>query len=218
MNYERIKSELADGKLKNLYLLYGEEDFLKKAVAGRLEAMAAARSDGSLEKVRFEKGLAAIDIAQALGTASFFGGGKFVFCLNTEIFKGNALRKDFEETLGRIPQGCYVVFSEESVDKRNPLFAEMNKAGYAYSIDIRKSGDLSKYIAERFKKLGKKISYDNISLFMEYSGGSLTDIEADIEKIALYMDSRTEVRKEYITDLCSGTRQYRIYEMLDGKT
>jgi DNA polymerase-3 subunit delta len=168
-----------------------------------------------LERVRFEKGVTASELEEALNTVSFFGKGKFVILSNTEIFKGQGMREDFEKVLGRIPSDSHVVFIESNTDKKNGLFIEISKAGFAYSIDMRKSGDLSRYIANRFKKHKKRISFENIHLFMEYSGSSLTDIEADIEKILLYMGTSADVKKEYIVNLCSGTREYRIYEMTD---
>ncbi len=214
-DYSRIKTELSEGHLKNLYLLCGNEDYLKKALIKKMMSVADRVAGYSLERVRFEKGFTAGDLDQALNTVSFFGNGKFIICNNTEIFKGQGNREDFEKILGKIPEDCHVVFMETSTDKKNTLFIEISKAGFSYSIDMRKIGDLSRYISNKFKKNKKKISYENINLFIEYSGSSLTDIEADIEKILLYMGSETEVKKEYIANLCSGTRQYRIYEMTD---
>lgn len=216
MNYDRLKSELKEGHLRNLYLLYGDEAYLKDALAARIESMAADDAGAEPEKVRFEKGMTPEDLNQAVNTNSFFGNGKFILCVNTGIFREKGKSGGFEELLGNISSGNCIVFSEESVDFKNKLFVEMNKAGYAYKIDLRKSGELSKYIAGRFKKLKKRISYDNINLFIEYSGNSLVDIESDIEKIVTYMGTKSDVKKEYIVNLCSGTRQYKIYEMLDG--
>ena len=212
-DYNRIKTELSEGHLKNLYLLCGNEDYLKKALLKKMMSLSDRIAGYSLERVRFEKGFTAGELDQALNTVSFFGKGKFIICNNTEIFKGNSKREDFETVLGKIPEDCHVVFLETFTDKKNTLFLEISKAGFSYSIDMRKIGDLSKYILRKFKKNKKKISYENINLFIEYSGSSLTDIEADIEKILLYMDTETEVKKEYIVNLCSGTRQYKIYEM-----
>ena len=214
-DYDRIKTELSDGHLKNLYLLYGKEDYLKKALLKKMMSMADSSAGYSLERVRFEKGFTADDLEQALNTVSFFGKGKFIICSNTEIFKGQVTREDFEKVLGKVPADSHVVFTESSTDKRNGLFIEISKAGFAYSIDMRKIGDLSRYINKKFKMNKKKISNENINLFIEYSGSSLTDIEADIEKILLYMGTSADVKKEYITNLCSGTREYRVYEMTD---
>lgn len=214
-DYNKIKTELSDGHLKNLYLLYGDEEYLKKAVLKKMISLADKYAKGNIEKVSYEKGLSAEELAQALNTVSFFGSGKFVTCTNTEIFKGQGKNEDFERILGKIPSECYVVFIESSIDKKNGLFSEISKAGFAYSIDQRSTGDLVKFISGRFKSNKKKIDIENINLFIEYSGGSLTDIETDIEKILLYMDDESVVKKEYIENLCSGTRQYRIYEMTD---
>ncbi len=215
MNYDKLKIELKEAPPKNLYLLYGVEDYLKRALLNRIISIVDSAAGDSLEKVRFEKGFSAGELSQALNTVPFFGNGKFITCVNTEIFKGQAAREDFEKVLSKIPSGNHVVFIESSVDKKNTLFNELSKAGFAYFIDMRKNDDVVKYISNKFKKNKKRISYENIYLFMEYSGNSLADIEADIEKILLYMGSEKDVKKDYIANLCSGTRQYRIYEMTD---
>lgn len=215
MNYGKLKTELMDGMLKKLYLLYGEEDFLKKAIERKIYSMALEKEGENLEEVVFRDEISAQNLSQAVNTVSFFSKGKFIKCVETGIFKRKTQAEDFEEIFGNIPEDTYIIFLEKEINKKNPLFSKMNKAGYAYTIEMRKNRELSQYIAGRFKKEGKKISHENTSLFLEYSGASLTDIESDIEKILLFMEDKTEVRRQYIEKLCSGTRQYRIYEMLD---
>ncbi|MCD6396716.1 MAG: hypothetical protein J7L71_04195, partial [Spirochaetaceae bacterium] len=160
-DYSRIKTELSEGHLKNLYLLYGNEDYLKKALLKKMMSIADRIVGYSLERVRFEKGFTAYELEQALNTVSFFGKGKFIICNSTEIFKGNGKKGDFGKILGKIPADCYVVFMETCTDKKNKLYVEMSKAGFLYSIEMRKTGDLSKYISGKFRKNKKKISYDN---------------------------------------------------------
>jgi DNA polymerase-3 subunit delta len=216
MNYNRLKTELGEKRVRNLYLLYGNEPYLIEKLVERITALADEGAGTTLERVGFGADLSASELDMAINTNSFFGNGKVLLCKDTGIFKDKSRSQAFMALLGKIPDDSYVVFTEKEVDARNELFLEMKKAGFAYNIEMRKSSEVMSYISSRFKKKDKKISAANISLFVEMSGTSLQDIESDIEKILLYMGDLKEVRKEYILKLCSGSSSHRIYELMDA--
>ncbi len=216
MNYSRIKTELGENRIRNLYLLYGNEPYLIEKLIDRIIILAEEAAGDELEHVGFGAQLDASELNMALNTNSFFGGGKIIICRDTGIFKDKNRSGSFTSILGKIPADSYVIFIEKDLDERNELFTEMKKAGYVYKIEMRKSNEVMSYVSGRFKRKGKKISAANLGLFIELSGMSLQDIESDIDKILLYMGDLKEVRKEYIVKLCSGSSSHRIYELMDA--
>lgn len=216
MNYNRLKSELGESHLKNLYLLYGNESYLIDKLVDRIIILANESAGSDMETSGFSKEVNASELDMAMHTNSFFGNGKIIICSDTGIFKDKNRSKTFADLLSRVPTDSYIIFTEKDVDEKNELFTEMKKAGYAYKIEMRKSNEIMSYISGRFKRKGKKISAANLGLFVDLSGNALQDIESDIEKILLYMGELKEVRKEYILKLCSGSSTHRIYEMIDA--
>ncbi|HPQ47908.1 MAG TPA: DNA polymerase III subunit delta [Clostridia bacterium] len=216
MNYNRLKAELGEKRIRNLYLLYGDEPYLIGKLVERIIAIAEEEAGKDIERSGFGADVSPADLEMAVGTNSFFGSGRIIICRDTGIFKGKSRFEAFMDVLGRIPVDVYVIFIEKDVDEKNELFSEMKKAGYAYKIEMRKSSEIMGYIAGRFKKQEKKITAANLSLFVELSGTSLQDIESDIEKILLFMGDLKEVRREYILNLCSGSSTHRIYELMDA--
>ncbi|MBN2882658.1 MAG: DNA polymerase III subunit delta [Clostridia bacterium] len=216
MNYDRLKTELGEKHVKNLYLLYGNEQYLIEKLIERITALADQAAGMHLEHAGFGADLIASELDMAINTNSFFGSGKILLCKDTGIFKDKSRAQSFMLLLGKIPDDSYVIFAEKEIDPKNDLFQEMKKAGFAYNIEMRKSSEVMSYISSRFVKKEKKISAANISLFIEMSGTSLQDIESDIEKILLYMGDLKEVRREYILKLCSGSSSHKIYELMDA--
>lgn len=216
MNYNRLKTELGEKRIRNLYLLYGNEPYLIEKLVDRIVVLAEEAAGTELERAGFGADISASELDMAINTSSFFGTGKIVVCRDTGIFKDKNRSQSFMALLGKIPKDSYVIFIEKDIDAKNELFIEMKKAGYAYNIEMRKSSEVMSYISARFKRKEKKISASNLSLFVEMSGTSLQDIESDIEKILLYMGDLKEVRKEYIQKLCSGSSSHRIYELMDA--
>ncbi|MBN1623128.1 MAG: DNA polymerase III subunit delta [Clostridia bacterium] len=216
MNYDRLKTELGEKRVKNLYLLYGNEPYLIEKLIERITALADQAAGMHLEHAGFGADLIASELDMAINTNSFFGSGKILLCRDTGIFKDKSRAQPFMLLLGKIPDDSYVIFAEKEIDPKNDLFQEMKKAGFAYNIEMRKSSEVMSYISSRFVKKEKKISAANISLFIEMSGTSLQDIESDIEKILLYMGDLKEVRREYILKLCSGSSSHKIYELMDA--
>jgi len=216
MNYNRIKTELGEKHLKNLYLLYGNEDYLIEKLIDRIMVLADEAAGETLERKQFERDLQAGELEMALNTNTFFGTGKIIICSDTGIFKDKNRSKAFEPLLSSITDDSYVIFREKDTDARVPLFTEMKKAGYAYKIEMRKSSEIMGYVSGRFRKNGKKITGANLNLFVELAGTALQDIESDIEKILLYMGELKEVKRDYILKLCSGSTRHRVYELTDA--
>jgi len=213
MNYETIKTQLKNNQLNNIYLFYGDEQYLIDSIIKKIEKMVLGENINGMTKNEFRDNFDIQELINAVNTMPMIGNKKVVICRNSELFKGNTKNEQLLKLFDTISKDAYLIFVEKQVSVSNIQYKKLKELKCIYNISIRNNNDIIKYITNTFKKAGKNISINNAYLFLEYSGGYLIDIEKDIEKIILFMDNKKDVKKEYIVNLCQGTKEAKIYEL-----
>ena len=112
----KLNNDIKSGTPEQIYLLYGEEAFLRRSYKNRLKELITGGDE--MNYAYFEgTGIdvpAVIDLAQTL---PFFAERRLIIVENSGWFSGkdaSALVKVLEE----LPETTYLIFCEESIDKR----------------------------------------------------------------------------------------------------
>ncbi|MBN2851898.1 MAG: DNA polymerase III subunit delta [Clostridia bacterium] len=216
MNYEILKNELTRNLIKNVYLLYGDEPYLIDAVVKKLESVVLNDNINAFTKNTFSDDVDLYDMINAVNTVPMIGNSKVVVCRNSSFFTGSKSKEELLDLFDSISQNTCLIFIEEKVDKKNMAYKKLDLMKCTYDITSRSDHELTDFIRNRFAKAGKKISSNQLLTFLDYSGTQLLDIEKDIEKILLYMDEKLDVKKEYIVNLCQGSQEAKLYELVNG--
>lgn len=213
MKYEDIKSEIISMQFKPVYLLYGDDEYLKQTVYNVLKTSITKSSNKEFDEFKYDENSDINDIINECYTYSFTGNSKFIRCKNTNFFS----KEENNETLSRIMDSrnddIYIFFIESNVDKRLLSFKQYNKQGYAYDLSKGKPEDVKRFIQSQLKKEDKTISFDNLNLFIEYSGLNLAFVSSNIDKIVLYMKQDKAVTEDMIKLLCNGITDVKTYEL-----
>ena len=174
-----------------IYLLLGPDDFSKKAYSKDLESL------GGLDVATFFDDADEQGIVAASG-GSLFGGGKVVKAYN---FLSKGTYSDEFITRLKNASGTFI-FIEDILDKRKAgnkkLLADKDITVKEFKIP---SGDaLKKWIIDRSKEHGLKISSHAIQAFMQRIGDgqgefgkelySLWQVDSELKKIKAYVGSR----------------------------
>jgi len=213
MNYETIKTQLKNNNLNNIYLFYGDERYLIDSIVKKIEKTVLGENINGMTKNEFRDNVDIQELINAVNTMPMIGNKKVIICKNSKLFLGNVNNEQLLTLFETISKDTYLIFVEEKISVSNIYYKKLKELVCTYNISLRSNNDIIKYITNKFKKSGKNISTNNVYLFSEYSGGYLLDIEKDIEKIILFMDNKKDVKKEYIINLCQGTKDAKIYEL-----
>ncbi|HOD92698.1 MAG TPA: hypothetical protein PL054_02365 [Clostridia bacterium] len=213
MKYEDIKNEISINNFKHIYLLYGDDEYLKDVVFNVLKAMIINHTKMNYEEFKFNDSSKIEDIVNECSTYSFSGNSKFIICKNTGFFDKNEFSERLIKLYDYIYDNVYIFFIEANVNKRLSSYKHYNSSNNAYDISKGNTDDVKKFIFTRFKKEGISITAENLDLFIEYSGLNLSFVALSIEKILLYMADKKEVTSEMIRLLCSGITDVKSYEL-----
>ena len=207
-----IDEDIRSGNLKQIYLLYGTEDYLKRQYRDKLKnALTAAGEDsgmggmlsggdGDMNFNRFE----VIDLAETL---PFFAERRVILIENSGFFK-NAC-DELAEYLAQPAASTYFVFVEEEVDKRSKMYKAVKNAGKIVEFATQTEELITRWVLARLKKEGKNITGSVMQLFMG-------NIDRELEKLICYTMDKSVIEAADVEAIATEQTTNRIFEMVNA--
>lgn len=211
---QRINEDIRQGSFSQVYLLYGEESYLKKQYTEKLKK-ALCSDDDEMNVHHFEgKDVPVGEIIDLAETLPFLAKRRVIFLKNSGLFKENG--EKMAEYLENCNETTHFIFTEDSVDKRSKLFKQVQKKGYAAEFAVQDETTLKRWIAGILNKEGKKISEPTAKHFLTMVGTDMENIRTELEKLVCYrMDSDVITEKD-VDDICTVTISNHIFEMVEA--
>ena len=209
-----IDNEIKMGQLKNVYLLYGTEDYLKRQYRDKLKH-ALVEPDDTMNFSAYEgKDINPKELIDLSETLPFFKEKRMILVENSGFFKNSC--DDLAEYMSQVPESTCFVFVEEEVDKRSKLFKAASRAGSAVEFETPKEDMLIRWILGRIQREGKKITQSVMQLFLSKTGSDMENIDKELEKLICYTLDKTEISAADVEAICTGQTENKIFEMIDA--
>ena len=208
-----IKEHIKTGQYKTVYLLYGTEMYLRRLYTSKLKAGALGGGDTMNLSVFSGKDTDWNEVRNLAETMPFFADHRVIVLENTGVFK-NAC--DFADEIANLPDTAVLIFNESEVDKRSRMFKAVKDCGYVCEMNGLSEDDLSVWVAQLLNKDSKKISRDDLRLFLERVGTDMENIETEIEKLVCYIGDREVVTKEDILTVTTEQISGKIFALTDA--
>ncbi|HIW21820.1 MAG TPA: DNA polymerase III subunit delta [Candidatus Dorea intestinavium] len=211
---KNLNDDLKKHDFKNVYLLYGEEDYLKKQYKEKLK-QAILPEDNSMNYAYFEgKGADEHEIIMLCETMPFLAEKRLVVVENSGFFK---VKKDeMGSYIANIPESTVLVFVENEIDKRNKVYKEVAKKGRAIEIKIQDERTLILWIASLIKKENKKVKESTIRYLIEKAGDNMESLSNELEKLFSYTLDQEEITIKDIDEIVTVRLQNHIFDMVDA--
>lgn len=209
-----LKEQLKVGDLKQMYLICGEEQFLKKDYFNRL-MKAFGGQDGDMNTNFYDgKGQNVGQIIDQAETLPFLAEKRVICIRESGLFKsgGDALADYLKEPC----ESTVFLFYENDVDERTKLFKQVKDAGHVAQIDHQSENFLKASIAGFMKKEGKRISMVSVDKILEKTGADLNTIRTELEKLVCYSMDRDIVTEEDVDLLCSETLENKVFDLIEA--
>ena len=209
-----IDNDIKMGQLKNVDLLYGTEDYLKRQYRDKLKH-ALVEPDDTMNFSAYEgKDINPKELIDLSETLPFFKEKRMILVENSGFFKNSC--DDLAEYMSQVPESTCFVFVEEEVDKRSKLFKAASRAGSAVEFETPKEDMLVRWILGRIQREGKKITQSVMQLFLSKTGSDMENIDKELEKLICYTLDKTEISAADVEAICTGQTENKIFEMIDA--
>ncbi|MBR5969162.1 MAG: DNA polymerase III subunit delta [Lachnospiraceae bacterium] len=209
-----IDADIKTGTFRPLYLITGEEEYLRKQVKTNLRnALCEGGGENNLLRVKGEKTDPQEIIAFA-STMPFFAKRRVVIAEETGFFKKGS--EDLAEWLKQPPDTAVLVFVESQIDKRTALYKAAVKRGREISCDRQTPGNIRLWAGSRLKKAGRKFSERTLDHFLSGLSGDLMHIESELNKLIDYTEGREEITAKDVDKITSGITTSYIFALTDA--
>lgn len=204
--------------LKNVYLFYGEEEYLKDFYIGKLchRLLGGTETEGP---VRFDGKGKAAEIQAACESLPMFGetACTVVLVRDSGAFKGagKGPENDFG-FLDELPEDSYVIFRETEIDKKTKNYQVAAKCGIVFECCRQKENIIAQVLAKQAAQNGRKISAQAVSLMVTGIGFDLTRLMNEVEKLCMLVGEGGTIEASHVREVCELSLSARIYDLTDG--
>lgn len=209
-----IDEDIKNGTIRPAYLLYGEENYLKRQYRDKLKHALVAEGD-NMNFGAFEgKNVNPKELIDLAETLPFFAEKRLLLVENSGFFKNSA--EELAEYMKSIPETTCFVFVEDEVDKRSKLYKAVKNAGSVVEFPRQKEELLVRWITGRIRRENKNITNQAMQLFLSMTGSDMENIDKELEKLLCYCMDKDGIYPEDVEAVCTGQINNRIFDMVNA--
>lgn len=211
---EQLLNDLKQQTFKSVYLLCGEEAYLRNQYKKRLKD--AMTDEGDTMNYSYYEGKdvnprAVIDMAETL---PFFAERRVLMIENSGFFKNKC--DELADYVSSIPERTCLIFVETEIDKRSRLYKEVKKYGRVVEFGIQKEDTLVKWILGMLKKEGKSITKETLQLFLSKTGSDMQTIKNELDKLISFTEGKEVITSEDVEQVCVAQTTNKIFDMINA--
>lgn len=222
LNESALKEKLRDNPV-GVYLIYGEEAYLKKTYVDKIVSKTV---DPAFEDFNFHafdgKECTLSEVYESAEAVPMMAETK---CVLVKDFPLDTLDDNGFEQLERVikenPDDCALVFSVIAYEPKGAKWIKavklFEKYGFAVKLDKKTSIELSKMLEGGAKRRGKPFASGVASYLISCVGSDLNTLLNETEKVCAYAQG-DEVLKSDVDAVCIKSLDARVFDMIKDLT
>lgn len=209
-----LNEDLKTGQLKQIYLLFGEEGYLKRQYRDRLTRAMLPEGDTMNYACYEGKGIEIREVIDLAETMPFFAERRLIVFENSGLFKSGGT--DLADYIKELPESTSFVFVENEVDKRSKLYKALKARGRAVELGFQDENTLKRWVAGLIRNENRQAGEQTIAYFLNKAGTDMENITKELEKLFCYTFGRDTITKEDVDAVCVAQITNHIFEMVDA--
>lgn len=222
MKSKELGKRLDAGQIDNLYLFYGEEDYIKDSYIDRIKSIVLENDMLGINFTQFDEVPSKDEFSEAVESAPMMCDKKIVL-LNEINVVSTSVKKDFKDALNdvleNIPEYTVVIIKEKERDSKKlskPMLKLVQKNGVDIECARIEMEDMMIFINRQFSKNKKRIRRDDLKYLISICEPSVNGVLREVEVICAYLNEKEEVTREVIDLLVKKTIEDRVFQLSDA--
>lgn len=211
---KQINADIKQGNFKQIYLLYGEERYLKKQYTDRLKNALCGDDDEMNTHFYTGKDFAIGEIIDMAETLPFLASRRVFFISNSGLFKSGG--EQMAEYLNQPNETSFFVFTESEIDKRSKLYKTVQSKGYVSEFAIQDENTLKRWIVGILNAENKKITDNTLQLLLTKTGTDMENIRMELEKLICYCMDNEVITEADVEAICTNRISNHIFDMINA--
>lgn len=209
-----LNEDIKTGQFKSIYLLYGEEEYLKKQYKGRLTKAMLPEGDRVNYAYYEGKGIPVPEIIDLAETMPFFAERRLIVIEDSGLFKTAAPElADYLKTMSA--SACFL-FIEKEVDKRGKLYKAVKEKGRIVELSRQDERTLIRWLSGMIRQEGKLIQESTVRYILSKTGVDMENLEKEMEKLFCYTLEKNEITIQDVDAVCTTQITNHIFEMVEA--
>lgn len=219
--YQAFKKALAAGEPGKLYVLHGEESYLRDHYLSKLKELILSGGMGTFNLHELAaKEMSPRALEQAVDCLPMMGKRTLVLVTDYDLFKaGEKDRESYGRIFAQLPDYCCVVFVYDLIpykgDARTKLAAALKEYGTVVHFVRQDQKNLVDWVRRRFRALEKDIDTKLALEFIFLCGDLMTNLAGEIEKVGAYAKG-ARITREDIDAVATPQLDAVVYGMTDA--
>lgn len=209
-----IDEDIRKNEFKNIYLLYGEETYLKRQYKEKLIHALVPEGDTMNFSSYEGKEINPKELIDLAETLPFFADRRVILVEDSGFFKNSC--EELTSYLPEISQTTCFLFVESQVDKRSKMYKQVKKSGRSVCFDRQGEDVLMRWVGTRLKKEGKTMTKAAYRQFITKTGNDMENIDKELEKLICYCLEKDSIGVEEVEAVCVEQTTNKIFDMVNS--
>lgn len=220
-SYHDLLATIDSQELKSLYVFHGEETYLLERTLDRIRAGLVTGDFAEFNYRRMDAQNFSVNaLAAAVETLPVFAERTLVEIRDVDIFKlGEEARDTLRALVSDLPEYLCLIFvyttMEFAPDKRQKLYGALKNNGGIVDFCVQDTSRLIKWIKAHFKAAGKVVDTATAEHLAFMTGGLMTTLNTEIEKLCSMSESDTITRSD-IDEAVTPSPEAVSYQLADA--
>lgn len=215
-----LKNQIKNDDFSNVYMIYGEENYLKEFYIGKLKDKLVEPAFADFNYHQYEgKKTSLSEILTDADMMPMMAQYSFLLVHDYPLDKSKDDLEGLKNYFKDINESAVIVFWFDSIEvdtKKNSKWKSIEtaiaKAGTVVNLEKRTEGELAKLVVSSAKKRGCNIDSVNAKYLVNIVGNDIKTIFNELEKICAFVGDG-EITKSIIDQLAVKCLQARVYDL-----
>ncbi len=210
----RLDDDIKAGTYAKVYLLYGDEAYLKSFYKYKLRSALIGEGDEINLNTFQGTSISEEEVISQAQTMPFFAEHRLIIVEGSGWFKkGGQMMAD---ALPALPEETVLLFIEDEVDARGKLYKAVKKDGVLMEVKTLTGDALTRWILIGFKRAGKKITGSAMQLLLDNAGTNMQNLRNEMDKLIAYTGDREGIVVEDVQAVTTVQIENKIFKMIDA--
>ena len=216
-----LKAALRRESPANLYIFYGDEDYLRDYYLTELRKKTVADGMESFNLHIFQgKDLDIQTLSEAVEAVPMMSDRSLVLVYDWDLFKNEERRDRLQAMFQDLPDYVCLVFLYDTMEFKTNANTKLGKLikSKAQIVEFRaqEQSDLNNWIRRRLhQKWGKDIDSPTAEYLTFLCGGLMTNLSGELDKLGAYAAGKSVTKKD-IDAVCDPVLDARAFQMTDA--
>lgn len=213
---EQLLAEIAKGDVRPFYLLHGDEEYEREALAASVsKALVPAQArDFNLDVLRAER-LEVLDFFQVYETYPMMAESRLIVLRKAEALTADQCR-GLERVFAVPVETSRLLVVGQKVDMRRKFFRELSRQGRALEFRPPYDSQVPQWIQRHAKRREIQIEPAAVQLLSQYVGAKPRELVSEIEKLVSFAGIGQPITASAVEQVAGITRGASVFDLADA--